>query len=170
MFLPVFSMALFIARRRDGRTLLFDNAIWSKRSARMGRERERGSNGNPGADVEIVSIVTPPPSLVVPLEHSEKTCAQLHAQTSPLYPSAGLCGKPPFCFNICCSNQFEPSCSSCVVIRYTVAQPLKAACLPVACLPACLPACLAGVNMHISKYLMAAGNGLRLYIPLQTDT
>lgn len=97
MFLPEFSMPLFIARRRDGRTLLFDNAIWSKRSARPGDgQRGRGSNGNPGADVEIVSIVTPPPCLVVPLEHSQKTCAQLHAQTSPLYPSAGLCGKPPF--------------------------------------------------------------------------
>lgn len=93
------------------------------------------SNGKPGADVEIASTVTPPPPPPPSLILSSLT--QLHAQTSPLYPSAGLCCQPLFfTFNICCSNQFKPSCSSCALTRYD---------LPVDC--------LAGVNMYISKYL-----------------
>lgn len=53
------------------------------------------SNGKPGADVEIASTITPPPpppppSLIL------SSLTQLHAQTSPLYPSAGLSCQPLF--------------------------------------------------------------------------
>lgn len=112
MCLPEFSTVLFNAQGRDGRTLLFDNAIWFKRSAwpRDGRKKKGEeqkeqslrncgqSNGKPGADAAIVSTVTPPVILVLffPLLLSlskKKNFAQLHAQTAP-HLSAGLCSRP----------------------------------------------------------------------------
>lgn len=49
MLLPEISVVFFIATERDGRTLLFDNAIWSKRSAWPGDweeiERSEGKEG-----------------------------------------------------------------------------------------------------------------------------
>lgn len=115
VFLVKFSMALINAQGRDGRTYYLIMPFGPKRSAWPGDgEREEGEEEEeeeslrgfeewwsvrwePGADAEIVSIVTPPPpfpSLVLSSLTLSKTCAQLHVQTAPLHPTAALCGQP----------------------------------------------------------------------------
>lgn len=151
LFLPEFSRVFFIAQGKamEERYLIMPFGPKGQPGLGMGgvREKKKGggvefkwglrsggsgqSNGRPGADVEIVSIVTPPPpsSLVLPSSPSNLPSAHTkHVHgcllRPPIFIPALVSVVNPFCFSICCSNEFEPSCSSCVVIRYTAAQPL----------------------------------------------
>lgn len=76
----------------------------------------------PSADVEIVSIVTPPPPrllfLLQRFTHTQESTGKKRALRLPI--SLSLCAKvsavSPFQFDICCSDQSESSCSSCAVM------------------------------------------------------
>lgn len=172
MCLPEFSTVFFIAQEIDGRTLLFDNAIWFKRSAwprdgrkKTGEEQKEQSlrncggsqsNGKPRTDVEIVSTVTPPSLILssLTLAKKKKKNVQLHAQTYP-YLSAGLCSQPPL-----------PLIS---VARINLSRHVPAVWSHDTLCAHGPPAdsCLAGINMYMSKYLQQ--QTARLYIWLETD-